>query len=733
MILNKKVVFIFILLITIYLGDIFLNIKFGRNLNKVLVRITCPEEVYDKIRIYRISPSDNADEFHRIDGTNIYIYSNYGYIKKIKVSTPVDIKKINLIHIEVGNNRHEFNKDQLKDKWYTDKDDIKSIEFADSLIDKRLSFIPVFKNILNWPGDIKYFIIDYIPFFLLYFFIIIFLFSANSYFNKKAVISAKTDNILDKIYYYINSNDNNKNKYYNYILLFLGVIIIFALFQRLILSKLPYALGDVRGYIGPAINYFKNGEFKQISERSFPYPLFILIILKIFNDFSYISLIQHILGIITGILLFITWQSIFQLLGIQKKYIIISDLIGLILISLYLFSESVITFEHYLTRESIYPLFLVIHILFLIKFFKNIGRNNNYLYLWGNLFFISNYFLFVYQPRWGINIIFCLFIYLLCFLKIKKKIIKKILLLILLPAGFSFIFISIPNKLFSSNEKYDTFLPGTLFSIHANIIDIELKKDINNNDFKKYDKKDLKKIRKYLGKVFENNKGAWKVGFIPDNILYGETNDFLKEIFDNKSYNEFCIYYFFKAVVNNPVLYFKKVVSELTQFYNFNGEKYLQKIYPNDSEEYENSYKNLPKYGDISYIPYLNYLDYIYNTKNSNYNIEKIRVRWVTVFLFLLSIFYLITFIIFLIIFITNFILFVKIKRHNMKLFFGVIIFILLMYNFFDFLTCALIHTLEITRYIADQFIVVLLSQILAVFYIVIFFLEVKYKKIFFK
>ena len=82
--------------------------------------------------------------------------------------------------------------------------------FSNNLIDKKLSFIPVFKNIINWPSDIRYFIINYIPFFLFWIFIILLLY----FIYKKIIKSLIKDNkneivnngILNNILLWINEN-----------------------------------------------------------------------------------------------------------------------------------------------------------------------------------------------------------------------------------------------------------------------------------------------------------------------------------------------------------------------------------------------------------------------------------------------------------------------------------------------------------------------------------------------
>ena len=78
----------------------------------------------------------------------------------------------------------------------------------------------------------------------------------------------------------------------------------------------------------------------------------------------------------------------------------------------------------------------------------------------------------------------------------------------------------------------------------------------------------------------------------------------------------------------------------------------------------------------------------------------------------LLSIVYLLLFIMFIFCFIYK-ILRKKNNKDNLILF--IIVLIIYLYNLFINLTCATIHTLGVTRYVADQFVIIILSEFLTI------------------
>ena len=752
---NYLLLIIFILIFSlIWLGNLYLDIKFANKVEQVKIDIDTNDDVFNLIDVYRISPTNNNVGLVKDNIYKSFYSEKRGYFKKIKIAIPLNvIDELLNIKIKIGEKEFIFSRQELLNQWQTQSKDGIIYLYSPDFVRNSKSRFPVFNKIINWSGDINIFIKSFISTFLSLCFIAIFLYfifylmvksipkniSKNDFKNKFNILNENSKKIILKSYkdrdgdYYLNENisikdkinlfflfDNKGNQYYKIIFwIIFGAILLFALLQRMVLNQLPYLTGDAWGYLGSAILKFDTGNFFHIAGRSFPYPLFILVVLKVFNDFSYICIIQHIIGIISGIILFFIWCEIYRLFSVKKRIFPFYKLVGLLLMGLYLFSESSIVLEHYLLRESIYPFFLLLQVYFFIKFVVYIRDKSKLVYITGILFFINNYFLFIFQPRWGFTLFFNILIYIICFFKIKKLLWKKILLLWIVPILACFILIYVPENFIMKNETATkSFLYSQIFFSHAKIIDIELKKDVIDNKFTKYDKEILKKLRVYFKEVFDVKKGGLThIGYNANSLIYGKARNYLDNKLIGKEYIEFCRYYFIKAVLKHPLIYLRKVLLELSLFYNFKGTMYPQREFKIDRKVLNYSYDQLPKLS-TNYFPYRSYLDALRNFKKSYYDFNEIRFPGVRLFFMLLSKMYLICFVSFFILFIKQLIDYFKTKKYSNEFLFGIIVFILFMYNFCINLTNAIIYTLDVGRYIDDQFILVILSQFLAIGYV---------------
>lgn len=720
-----KVLILFFLFISIYLIEIYINLRSAKGMLNVVVEVNCPKDFFEKIKVYKISPSGNVDEFYKNSKNDLFYFLDNGYFKQIKIEisgTPIEI--INNIDVKIGKKDFIYNLDKLLNDWKYDNRN--NILYSPGSIKSSRSLILFFKNIINWPGDFNFFVLPLIKYIIIFIIIFLLFYSVNTYLNKELssnTLVLKDENLINKIDKWLLLNEKNLTIYNMVYFSTILIIIIFALFLRMYYNHLPYASGDVWGYIGPAINYFDGKEFTHIFGRSFPYPFFILVVLSIFKDFSFISLIQHISGILAAVVFLLAWRNIIKLFKYDNKFKIIHDFVGLAVISLYLFFDKIINFEHQLTRESIYPLFVILQILFFINYIINIKSNSGKLYLWGSLFFINNYFLFVYQPRWGFTLLFCLIIYISGIFFIKNKTINKILLLIIIPSIISFLFIFLPEKVLIKNETAtEVFLAQHLFFGHAKIIDMELEKDINDSNFNRYDKEILKNIRKAFHEDFNTSQTKHKyLGYDFNRLVYsGWITGYIRDRMSREEYQKFCNYYFKKAVFRHPFKYLKKVILELSQFYNFNGQMYSYRSYRTDGELYRSSYENLNKPEQIKYIPFITYLDAVEKKMNSIYDLKEINIWLSNIMFFLFSKTYLIILIIFLIIFIYNVISSFKNKNGNNNLLFQYIIICLFLFNFFISLTISTIYTYDVRRYFEDQTIIILFSQMICLEYLIV-------------
>src|SRR5260370_8840358 len=89
-----------------------------------------------------------------------------------------------------------------------------------------------------------------------------------------------------------------------------GVLILFGLaaWRRFTLALDPIADPDTWGYLSPALRKLTGAPFGHTSGRNFIYPGFVYLLLRVFRDFRAIATAQHVLGLVAGATLLLTWH-----------------------------------------------------------------------------------------------------------------------------------------------------------------------------------------------------------------------------------------------------------------------------------------------------------------------------------------------------------------------------------------------------------------------------------------
>ncbi len=141
---------------------------------------------------------------------------------------------------------------------------------------------------------------------------------------------------------------DNKLRFISYAaILLIGVILRFSTTLKTGLDP------DSTGYLTPALKLLINGDLYHLYSRSYPYPLFLTVILYFFKNINSIALIQHVLGILSiGLLIYIIehyWLNRFQ----KDKLKITSVFLTFLFIALICWDSNIIEFEKMLRPEGI--------------------------------------------------------------------------------------------------------------------------------------------------------------------------------------------------------------------------------------------------------------------------------------------------------------------------------------------------------------------------------------------
>jgi len=89
--------------------------------------------------------------------------------------------------------------------------------------------------------------------------------------------------------------------------LLLGVVLGYGAWLRFRLPQVPLFDYDVLGYLMPGIDKLLGRGFTHVL-RNYFYPGFLYAVLRSFADFRAISVVQHLLGLLAGIMLFLSWR-----------------------------------------------------------------------------------------------------------------------------------------------------------------------------------------------------------------------------------------------------------------------------------------------------------------------------------------------------------------------------------------------------------------------------------------
>ena len=247
-----------------------------------------------------------------------------------------------------------------------------------------------------------------------------------------------------------------------------------AAWLRFTLPAVPFADPDTWGYLCPGLKWFGSGVFEQANGRSFFYPLFVAVLLKTTGSFSSIPLVQHGLGVGSGLIWWMLWRGFVRWLppGFSRSWI--APFLGLAGLAVYLLGAQAIYFEHAIRPEGVFPFFALAHLAALFGCVRRVLEGTGWVLAGlGALALSLDGVLLSLKPSWGFAFLVAPAVLAGCFFLRNAKRNRPAL-----AAAFGLGFVAvcvlhgmIPRAL---QWKPDTtsrlFLPQTLVSVHADKI-----------------------------------------------------------------------------------------------------------------------------------------------------------------------------------------------------------------------------------------------------------------------
>jgi len=305
----------------------------------------------------------------------------------------------------------------------------------------------------------------------------------------------------------------------------LALVFAGAIWQRFRLPLDPIADPDTWGYLSPALRKLTGAEFGHTNGRNFIYPGFVLLVLRLFADFRAITIAQHFLGLLAGAVFLLTWKRARIFVPNPRIGRVAHDLLGLAGAAIFLLQWQTIVFEKEIRPEGIcaFALSITFYLLiqFLACFFLEHRRTATVAYAIALAF--TAIFLASIKPSFGLASLFVLSPIIALFWRSGwwwQKVWFS------LGFVFSAAVLLLPEHFLSRNDEMSrTFVPTTLFVVHAELIRDQLANDLAKNVSLPYSRDRLERLYLALRTEIEKSRTARQyayhsVGFDADFLMY---------------------------------------------------------------------------------------------------------------------------------------------------------------------------------------------------------------------
>ncbi|EDY18948.1 hypothetical protein CfE428DRAFT_3606 [Chthoniobacter flavus Ellin428] len=358
------------------------------------------------------------------------------------------------------------------------------------------------------------------------------------------------------------------------------VILGFAAWRRFSLPAPPLADRDIWGYLSPALAKLVGDPFTQSEGRAFVYPGFLYLLLRAFHSLNAVTVAQHILGLGTGLLFLANWRTARRLFPCSPIPAFAHDLFGLVLLAIFLLCGQSTFSEHHLRPEGIAPFFAILGFGFIIRFLlaKYVDAQPTRALWYGGASIAVAFFIPLLKPSYSLTAILTTLPVWWHLFDRREKFLRRFAMAVI-PMCAAWLLLWMPNERYAENDaRRLTFLPASLFTIHAPQIRTQLANDLAANDpAVPYSHEQLQSILTLLDHEIELSRptvrhGFAPLGFNPDYLLYEDS--FCRKLADilhtRPERAAFYHFYFRRTWRQQPGAMLHKVGAQLALFYNLN-------------------------------------------------------------------------------------------------------------------------------------------------------------------
>lgn len=363
-----------------------------------------------------------------------------------------------------------------------------------------------------------------------------------------------------------------------------GLLLVAGAMARLRLPAVPFADPDTWGYLHPALSLLTQGEFVHTHAREFLYPTFVYALLRVFDDYAAITRAQHLLGLVTFLVLLAAWRHVPCPRDAGAVARGAHRCLGLVVAGSYLLSAKAIEFEHSLRPESIYPLGLAILLhasLRLLALERSDPKAARTLLVFGTAALFATCVLGMLRPQALPLIPLCAI--LVGWVAARVRPLPRTLVAVFaLPAALSFALLWYPERVLAARDPAAArFVPAAVLFWHMDLVAPVLEADLADPRLEAPGRQvrllllDAYHAERARHAAVKDHRFA-SLGFDPENLLYGGTGRALRASLEGnpEDVRAFCVTTFRRAVLSQPLAYAAKVLRELRAYYGLEAEIY---------------------------------------------------------------------------------------------------------------------------------------------------------------
>jgi hypothetical protein len=507
-----------------------------------------------------------------------------------------------------------------------------------------------------------------------------------------------------------------------------------AAWQRFALPLDPIADPDTWGYLSPALRKLTGAEFGHMHGRNFIYPGLLFLLLRGFGDFRAITVAQHLLGLVAGGVLLITWRRARVFLPNPRIGEAAYDVMGLTAAAIFLFAGDPIHFEMQIRPEGVCAFLISINLWLVLQFIACLFIENRQsaATACGIVLVFNSILLASVKPSFVLVAVMAVGVVAIFFFRRDGFWQKMALgggavvsaLLLLLPE----------HSLSRKDEKSRTFLPTTLFVIHANLIRDQMADDLQHSAKIPYPREWLERVYSALNAEIAKSATAGPryyatAGLSPDYLMYNPTSIAvqLRAEFggDVTRLCAFYRFYYWRIWSQRPLLVLQKIARQMSIFYSLTCPAYNRRKSVTLADEYERGIKSLETpFCRKTWTAWPAAVDFMSRTATLARSAPVIQQgAYIREPLRLLAATYLP------LLFIAGGLSAFVLLRETHRRRFGwlaVLVVVLFTYNLASCLEVAVVHLLEYSRYLTVQMYFTLLAQFFALWFVLELALEMR-------